>query len=82
MLIGCYPFKCEHYGDAVKEICHKELDFESLPISKNAQLFLSRLLEKNPEKRMTAKEALSSVFIMKNKKHYLSNKKFRKLFTS
>ena len=66
MLVGQVPFKSSYYYDTVKEILEKEIDFEALEVTQSAKIFLKKILEKNPEKRMTPMEALSSPWLLKN----------------
>lgn len=53
MLVGHLPFKSSYCSDTVKEILEKEIDFEELDVTQTAKIFLKKILEKNPEKRMS-----------------------------
>lgn len=56
--MGHFPFNGKTEDDLRIEICNTELVLENTHLSNMAQNFLSKMLSKNPAKRMTAAEAL------------------------
>ncbi|CEL97724.1 unnamed protein product [Vitrella brassicaformis CCMP3155] len=69
MLYGRYPFIGEDQAAILKEIEGHQIDWSlhnmEKPYSEKTIDFLSSLLERNPEKRLTADEALKHPFIRK-----------------
>lgn len=66
MLVGELPFKGSGEKTLLNEIHQKSINYDEIPISTEAKNLLKGLLERNPKKRMTAHEALSSPFFLKN----------------
>lgn len=64
LLTGRLPFEQEYLNDTIEDIKTQEPSYPNY-LSKFAIDFLKRCLCKSPSKRITAKEALSSPFILK-----------------
>ena len=60
MLIGTFPFKGTDYLQLRSKICNDDIVFPNdTPLSKNATDLISRLLNKDPKKRLTVLQILS-----------------------
>lgn len=66
MLTGELPFASTSVKGTIKQIKNKSIDQDTLRISNLAKKFLLKMLEKNPENRLTPEEALKAPFILKN----------------
>ena len=81
LLIGYPPFDGKNNKTLYENIKNNEVDFSGsdwLKISKEAKDLISKLLEKNPNKRISAFEALQHPWI-KNNNNTKSNNNFNKI---
>ena len=66
MLTGSLPFKTKNIALTTKKICCSKIKLDGFNLSISAMHFLKRILDKNPETRITPRKALSHPFILKN----------------
>lgn len=82
LLTGYYPYSVnlknvtkDHIADI---ILNETISFNTLPVSEMCQDFLKGLLREEPEKRMTAHEALNHPWMVKHQPILHSNRVFQK----
>ena len=84
LLIGQAPFDGEDDNIICQKIISEEIDYENKKIkalSPEAVDFLKKLLEKNPDKRISSAKALEHIWIKKYAPHTKVNKAFsRKIY--
>lgn len=66
MITGSLPFKSSYHQETIDLICTSEIQYDEFNLPSYTTSFLSKLLEKDPEKRMTPKQALASPYMLKN----------------
>jgi calcium-dependent protein kinase len=84
LLLGQAPFDGEDDDTICQKIISEEIDYEKSSIkalSKEAVDFMKKLLEKNPDKRISSSQALEHAWIKKYAPHTKVNKAFsRKIY--
>ena len=84
LLLGQAPFDGEDDDTICQKIISEEIDYEKSSIkalSKEAVDFMKKLLEKNPDKRISSSQALEHAWIKKFAPHTKVNKAFsRKIY--
>lgn len=76
ILVGKHPYISKDKHDIIKEIYKGELDFENpnfTSLSFNAIEFIKKLLEVNPDERLSAKEALNHSWLSLSAKENILN---------
>lgn len=76
ILVGKHPYISKDKHDIIKEIYRGELDFQNpnfTSLSFNAQDFIKKLLEVNPDERLCAKEALNHSWLSLSAKENILN---------
>jgi calcium-dependent protein kinase len=76
LLVGKLPFPSRDKNDIIKDIYNVRVDYENpnfKTLSFNAQDFIKKLLTGNPDKRISAKEALSHPWLSQTSKEYFVN---------
>ena len=81
LLVGQAPFDGENDEEICQKIVSEEIDYENKKIkvlSKEAVDFMKKLLEKNPDKRISSAQALEHEWLKKYAPHTKVNKAFSK----
>ena len=65
LLTGCEPFNSEYYIPLDEQIINKSIPFEHISNEKFRDL-MKKLLDKNPQKRLSAKEALNIAYDLRD----------------
>jgi aurora kinase len=72
-LFGIPPFEAVEHDETYRKIGNVELNFpEQIPISKEARELIMKLLQKEPEKRITLVQFMNHPWIRKNAGHKLN----------
>ncbi|CAD8098984.1 unnamed protein product [Paramecium primaurelia] len=70
MLTGLNPFYSKNYDDRYKLNKESKLDYSKVKVSYDALDLLQGMLNRNPQKRFSAKEALNHRYFQQQKKHH------------